>query len=234
MSLDNTHPHADGERPQEAIAAYLQAVDAGQAPDRDALLARHPDLADDLRAFFADHDSVRQLAGSPLAGASLPPQFGDYELLEELGHGGMGLVVRVRDRVLNRELAVKTLREKLAEGDPRLHRFREEAHITAQLQHPGIPPVHELGELPDSRPFFAMKLVRGETLSARLRGRSSAAEDLAELLRCFEQVCEALAYAHNHDVIHRDLKPLNVMIGAHGEVQVMDWGWPRSCRARLA
>jgi serine/threonine-protein kinase len=153
-----------------------------------------------------------------------------YEPLGLVGRGGMGLVVRVRDRALNRELALKTLRQPLPEDDSRLQRFRDEAHITAQLQHPGIPPVHELGVLPDGRPFFALKLVRGQTLAARLRARSSPPEGLGEFLRYFEQICEALAYAHNHDVIHRDIKPANVMIGAHGEVQVMDWGLAKKLR----
>src|SRR5207302_4947350 len=89
---------------------------------------------------------------------------------------------------------------------------------------------HELGDLPDGRPFFAMKLVKGETLAAHLKGRPSPTEGLGEFLRVFEQICEALAYAHNHDVIHRDLKPANVMIGAHGEVQVMDWGLAKVLR----
>src|SRR5262245_7513964 len=87
MSLDDTHPHSDSGRLQEVIAAYLQAVDAGETPDRDALLTRHPDLAADLRAFFADHDSVRQLAGPPPVGTRVR-YFGDYELLDEVARGG--------------------------------------------------------------------------------------------------------------------------------------------------
>src|SRR5262249_33482856 len=131
---------------------------------------------------------------SPEGPPELPAR---YELLGMVGYGGMGLVVRVRDRVLNRELAIKTLQEKLGEDDPALQRFREEAHITAQLQPPGVPPVHELGDLPDGRPFFAMKLVKGETLAARLEARSSPAAGLGEFLHAFEQICETLAYAHN-------------------------------------
>ena len=103
-------------------------------------------------------------------------------------------------------------------------RFVEEAQIGGQLQHPGITPVHELGRFPDGRLFIAMKLVRG----APWRRSWSCAEvlmsDRMQLLSVFEQVCQAMAYAHSRGVIHRDLKPSNVMVGTFGEVQVMDWG----------
>jgi tetratricopeptide (TPR) repeat protein len=215
------------------------------SPDEQSAIDAHLEICADRRCARA----LERLARSPAASLPAPlkttpevpepegplPELPErYELLGRVGHGGMGLVVRVRDRILNRELAVKTLREKLSEDDPRLQRFREEAHITAQMQHPGVPPVHDLGELPDGRPFFAMKLVKGETLAARLKARSSPAEGLGEFLRVFEQICETLAYAHNHDIIHRDLKPANIMIGAHGEVQVMDWGLAKKLRRGAA
>jgi serine/threonine protein kinase len=92
------------------------------------------------------------------------------------------------------------------------------------LQHPGIPAVYELGELPDGRPFLAMKLVKGRTLHELLKERSEPSQERGRFLAIFEQVCHAVGYAHAHNVIHRDLKPSNVMVGAHGEVQVMDWG----------
>ena len=103
-------------------------------------------------------------------------------------------------------------------------RFVDEARITGQLQHPGIPPVHDLGTLPDGRPFLAMKLIKGRTLDALLRDRPDPAADRGRFVAAFEQVCQAVGYAHAHRVIHRDLKPANVMVGAFGEVQVMDWG----------
>jgi hypothetical protein len=157
-------------------------------------------------------------SGSPLA------QAGRYKIEGELARGGMGVVLRARDPDLNRPLAVKVLGEQYR-GDAGLERrFREEAQITGQLQHPGIPPVHEVGVLPDGRPFFAMKLIEGRTLAALLGQRPSPADDLPRFVAIFEQVCQTLAYAHSRGVIHRDLKPSNIMVGAFGEVQVMDWG----------
>jgi serine/threonine-protein kinase len=149
---------------------------------------------------------------------------GRYELLEEIARGGMGAVVRARDRTLEREVAVKVLQERFKAGSLMARRFVDEARIAGQLQHPGIPPVHDLGTLPDGRPFLAMKLIKGRTLDALLRDRPDLAGDRGRFLAAFEQVCQAVAYAHAHRVIHRDLKPSNVMVGAFGEVQVMDWG----------
>src|SRR5262249_24470863 len=106
-------------------------------------------------------------------------------------------------------------------------RFVEEARIAGQLQHPGIVPVYTLGEAGPGRPYFTMKLVEGQTLAALLAERASPAHDLTRFLKVFEQVCQTLAYAHSRGVIHRDLKPANVMVGAFGEVQVMDWGLAR-------
>jgi tetratricopeptide (TPR) repeat protein len=151
---------------------------------------------------------------------------GRYQLLEPIGHGGMGVVWRAHDLQLNREVAVKLLRERRAADSPTATRFRAEGQLTAQLQHPGIPAVHELGTLPDGRPFLALKLVKGQTLANLLQGRDRerASDDRGQFLAIFEQVCHAVGYAHAHHVIHRDLKPSNVMVGAFGEVQVMDWG----------
>jgi serine/threonine protein kinase/TolA-binding protein len=155
---------------------------------------------------------------------SLPQQAGRYRIEGEIGRGGMGVVLRARDPDLNRPLAVKMLLKYHANEAHLERRFREEAQITGQLQHPGIPPIHEIGVLPDGRPFFAMKLIKGQTLAELLRQRRQPSEDLPRLLSIFGQVCQTLAYAHSKGVIHRDLKPSNIMVGAFAEVQVMDWG----------
>ena len=147
-----------------------------------------------------------------------------YTLGLEIDRGGMGIIYRATDTVLGREVAVKVLHEKYGALSEAALRFAGEARITGQLQHPSIPPVHDLGTLSDGRPFLAMKLIKGQTLDESLKHRPDAAADRGRLVAVFEQICQALAYAHSHDVIHRDLKPANVMVGAFGEVQVMDWG----------
>ncbi|MCL6502511.1 MAG: serine/threonine-protein kinase [Pirellulales bacterium] len=149
---------------------------------------------------------------------------GRYELAEQLGAGGMGVVRRARDMLFNRDVAVKLLKPEVPADAPAATRFHFEATITGQLQHPGIPPAYELGTASNGQPFLAMKLVKGETLRDLLHQRQSAAEGLGRFIAIFEQVCHAVGYAHAQGVVHRDLKPSNVMVGAHGEVQVMDWG----------
>ncbi len=156
-----------------------------------------------------------------------PPSPPGYELLDEIGHGGMGVVYRARDTGLDRDVAVKLLSERYAPDSVPAQRFLSEARITGQLQHPGIPAVHQVGTLADGRPFLAMKLIKGSTLETILKYWPDPSADrgpAAGGLAIFEAVCQAVGYAHAHRVIHRDLKPANVMVGAFGEVQVMDWG----------
>ncbi len=153
-----------------------------------------------------------------------PEQTGDrYRLDGEIARGGMGAVLRGRDVDLGRDLAVKVLLEKYAHRPEIARRFIEEAQIGGQLQHPGVVPVYDIGRFGD-RPFFTMKLVKGLTLSAILGKRQDASADWPRLLGITLQVAQTLAYAHAKGVIHRDLKPANIMVGAFGEVQVMDWG----------
>jgi serine/threonine-protein kinase len=160
----------------------------------------------------------------PNATGGTPDRAGRYLIEEEIARGGMGVVLRARDPDLARPLAVKVLLPEHRGRADLERRFVEEAQLTGQLQHPGVPPVHELGRLPDGRPFFALKLVKGHTLTELLRQRRGPADDLPRLLQVFEQVCQTVAYAHARGILHRDLKPGNVMVGAFGEVQVMDWG----------
>ncbi|MGH9142634.1 MAG: serine/threonine-protein kinase [Vicinamibacterales bacterium] len=135
-----------------------------------------------------------------------------YELISVLGRGGMGVVYLARDTVLDREVALKIVERPSDNAN--------EARILARLEHPGIVPVHDFGELADGRLYYAMKRVRGDRLD---RWMVSGC-DLAERLGVFVRVCEAVAFAHAHGVVHRDLKPENVMVGEFGEVLVLDWG----------
>ena len=143
--------------------------------------------------------------------AALPDLTGTrYELESEIGRGGLGVVYAARDRQLDRRVALKVLDSALA----------GEAQLIARLEHPAIVPIYETGTLPDGRAFYAMKLVAG----ARLDRYAAGPHSLGERLRVVRRVGEALAFAHTRGVIHRDLKPQNVMVGEFGEVYVMDWG----------
>jgi WD40 repeat protein/serine/threonine protein kinase len=147
-----------------------------------------------------------------------------YRLDGEIARGGMGAILKGRDTDLGRDLAIKVLLDSHKDKPEVIQRFVEEAQIGGQLQHPGIAPVYELGQFNDQRPFFSMKLVKGQTLAKLLADRKEPAEDRSRFIAIFEQVCQTMAYAHSRGVIHRDLKPANIMVGAFGEVQVMDWG----------
>jgi eukaryotic-like serine/threonine-protein kinase len=148
---------------------------------------------------------------------------GRYQLSGEIARGGMGAVLRGRDVDLGRDLAVKVLLEKYANRPEVARRFIEEAQIGGQLQHPGVVPVYDIGRFGD-RPYFTMKLVKGRTLAAILGDRPDPSADRPRLIAIALQISQTLAYAHAKGVIHRDLKPANIMVGAFGEVQVMDWG----------
>jgi serine/threonine protein kinase len=142
-----------------------------------------------------------------------------YAIVKELGSGGMGSVYLAHDRELDREVAIKILRETDLTDDTKRRMLRE-AQIIARLEHPGIVPVHDVGEFADGRVYYAMKYVRGN----RLDEYAASVTTTGDRLRKFKSVCETVAFAHAHGVVHRDLKPQNIMIGSFGEVLVLDWG----------
>ncbi len=150
-----------------------------------------------------------------------------YRIDGEIARGGIGAVLKGRDPDLGRDVAIKVLRPDLRDNADLVRRFVEEAQIGGQLQHPGVVPIYELGTFADRRPFFSMKLVKGETLADLLAARSGPADDLPRLLSIYAAIAQTMAYSHTRGVIHRDLKPSNVMVGSFGEVQVMDWGLAR-------
>jgi len=155
-----------------------------------------------------------------LRGSGVPDLSGTrYQLRELIAHGGMGVVFAAEDEKLNRRVALKIL-DAAGTNAELAGRLIREAHILAQLEHPGIVPVHDVGTLPDGRVFYTMKFVEGLRLDQYLKQLDS----LPQRLRLFLRICDAVAFAHARGVLHRDLKPANIMVGSFGEVLVMDWG----------
>ena len=161
-----------------------------------------------------------------------------FEDLGPIGAGGMGEVRRVRERSLGRILAMKVIQARLLDDEAAHARFAEEARTTAWLEHPSIIPVHHVGRLPDGRLYYTMPEVHGKTLSEAVREvheavvearwrPTAAGQSFRGLVECFRRACDAVAFAHEHGVVHGDLKPDNVMIGRRGEVYVLDWGLAR-------
>jgi serine/threonine-protein kinase len=216
----------------------------GESPRAEEYLALLPSHEAELRRRFAGGqeatpptvdeprapDTMRPgtvaetLPANSQPGEPVPPELGHYRPVGFIGRGGVGDVFLYYDPQMDRDLAVKVLREE-HRGNPYLvRRFWHEARIVARLQHPNVVPVHAMERTADGRPYFTMKLVKGRTLADLLAERAGPAQDLPRFLAIFEQVCQAVGYAHSQGVIHRDLKPHNVMVGAFAEVQVMDWG----------
>jgi len=142
-----------------------------------------------------------------------------YRITQRIGQGGMGTVYLAEDRALGRSVALKVIRDGVLNKES-IDRMSREARIIARLEHPGIVPVHDIGTLADGRVYYVMKWVQGR----RLDEHFDASAGLPEKLRVFQRVCETVAFAHAHRVIHRDLKPQNVMVGPFGEILVLDWG----------
>jgi WD40 repeat protein len=204
----------------DVVLSYEQAADAGRAPDPREILARYPHLAEELADYFAGRKHLEPLADPPRQEeAPAGPSFGDYELLGEIARGGMGVVYRARQVSLGRVVALKMLRDPGLASPEDVERFRREAQSVANLDHPHIVPIYEVGEH-QGRPFFSMKLVEGGSLAqhqAAFAGRPRAVARLLEVL------AGAVHYAHQRGILHRDLKPANVLLqppatpGAEGQ-----------------
>ncbi|MBI5760376.1 MAG: protein kinase, partial [Planctomycetales bacterium] len=215
---------------ETVMAEYIRACDAGVAPDRQEFLERHPELADDLRDFFSQRDHLNQLAGPMRAlGESLVQSVGpgkhisyvgDYELLEEVARGGMGVVYKARQKTLGRIVAVKMMLTGRLANEDDVKRFQIEAQAAANLQHPNIVPIHEVGQH-EGLHYFSMDFVEGRSLSAVLRENVLPAKQAASYVR---QMAEAIHYAHQQGTLHRDLKPSNVLIDSRDQVRITDFG----------
>ncbi len=206
-------------------------LEVGTGPDRKREESSREDLPQTMiekASRAAGRDVTIRLTGAPrIEGKGT---FGRYASAEELARGGMGAIYRAIDPELGRPVAIKSiLAGELARNQEVAARFLREAQVTGQLQHPNIPPVHELSRAPGGELYFTMKLIEGRSLEAVVRelvreGPQALTRSRNDLLRSLVKVCDALAYAHSRGVVHRDLKPANIMVGAFGEVLVMDWG----------
>src|SRR5262245_51063657 len=261
----NTDISARDQLLDEVVTAYLRAVAAGQAPDRETLLVRHPDLAADLVEFFADQDRLQHVA-APLrkvaraaAGEEelVAHTLGDFRILREVGRGGMGVVFEAEQISLGRRVALKVL-PFAATMDPRqLLRFQNEAKAAASLEHPHIVPVYGVGSERGVH-YYAMKFIDGQSLDTLLHNLRRPADlttdepgmegavavtvagtaepteraprDTATFRRVAEwgvQAAEALEHAHVLGIVHRDVKPGNLMVDGQGKVWVTDFGLAR-------
>ncbi len=182
-------------------------------------------------------EDARPSIVADLAEDGTPPA--RYLIGQELGSGSIGQVIEARDQHLGRQVAIKILHDGEGLSRDGIARFIAEAQITAQLEHPSVVPVHEIGIMPGGMPYFSMKLVKGRSLSdiinhLRVGDRETRRHynHLARL-RLFQRICQGLAYAHAKGVVHRDLKPDNIFLGEFGEVQIMDWGLAKTIKSTL-
>lgn len=247
MHSAETNPDEREQRLDEAVTSWLRANEQGAAPDPRVWLDRYPDLAEDLQAFFNANQCLGQAAapwreaqtlntplvaspgdaetrgrGGEATPASLRERrlFGEYELLAEIARGGMGVVYKARQTRLNRTVAVKMILAGELANHEDVHRFLAEAEAAAGLDHPGIVPVYESGEI-GGQQFFSMGFVDGQSLAALLAAGPLPPRRAAELLAL---VADAVEYAHQQGVIHRDLKPGNILLDKDGRPRVTDFG----------
>ncbi len=230
MGVTRSRTSQREQRLNEVLAEYLEAVENGRAPDRAALLRAHPDLAEELESFLDNRQCLQPLANNPAAPPPTAPdlngpmllRLGDYDLLQEIARGGMGIVYRARQRSLNRIVAIKTIRPELTDAEGR-QRFLTEAEVIGRLDSPHIVTVYEFGEI-DQQLYFSMQYLAGGNLAqwAERQGWTGSQQQPSRLFRQRQQlaaallatVARAVQHAHDQGVLHRDLKPANILLMA--------------------
>jgi eukaryotic-like serine/threonine-protein kinase len=233
MSETPSSPSERERRLERILAEYLHAADAGQPIDRVELLRQHADLAGDLESFFRNRDAMERIA-EPIKKQAMPETiglggaaassagakvryFGDYELLDEFARGGMGILYRARQISLNRVVALKMILAGQLASAADVQRFRTEAEAAANLDHPNIVPIYEIGEH-DGHHYYSMKFIEGGDLAAvGVQPPRRTAELVAIVAR-------AVHYAHQRGILHRDLKPANILLDGRGQPLVTDFG----------
>jgi serine/threonine protein kinase len=229
---------SNDERLIELLDRLAAEAQSGRQADLEAVIREHPDLEQDLRELWATmllaedfasfSDELSELTGgksgfayqAKMDSGQVPGRVGDYELFEELGRGGMGVVYRARQISLGRTVALKMILRGSLASDVDVARFRKEAEAAAALSHPNIVQVFEVGEH-DEQPFFSMQCIDGTTLARRLADGPLPAREAVDLLL---PVCRAVAEAHCRGLLHRDLKPSNILISGSGQPFVTDFG----------
>lgn len=217
----------DAERLDQIIAEYINSEDDGTPLDRDRLIAEHGEFEAALRQFFADRDCFRRAARPLVASEDAVDDttarlryFGNYELLEKVANGGMGVVYKAHQTTLRRTVAVKMIRSAHLATDEDIRRFREEAETAARLQHPAIVPIYEIG-VHRGQHYFSMEYIEGQNLADLIRTGAQSPEQAARIVL---DVASALDAAHQQGTIHRDVKPSNILIDDSGRVRITDFG----------
>ncbi|TWU57822.1 serine/threonine-protein kinase [Rubripirellula reticaptiva] len=221
------------QRLANVLSEVTDAICRGEIIDIETVCTSNPDLADELKSLLGavlvtdtagagrDEGLVDETAaGSRWRSLQLPTTVGDYQLIEELGRGGMGVVFRARQISLGRDVAVKMILRGGLASETDLNRFMAEAAATAKLEHAGIVPVYEVGDV-DGRPFFSMQLVEGVTLAEMVADGPLPQRQAARIVA---DIACAIEFAHRHGVLHRDLKPSNILIADDGTAMVTDFG----------
>jgi serine/threonine-protein kinase len=233
-------PRGDPPKLSAADPFLTSPINGGHANREDTVpLAAHGQgtLDATVPLQVADLDDVES---DKAAGPLSTPAVQRFRIIRAFQRGGLGQVSLARDEELNREVALKEILPKHADDAEARQRFLVEAEITGSLEHPGVVPVYGLGQYADGRPFYAMRLIRGDNLQTAIEEYHSqpTAPDrelrFRQLLGRFVDVCNAVEYAHNRCVVHRDLKPSNVMLGKYGETLVVDWGLAKAIGHRAA